>query len=394
MRSSTSKMGCSSVVQNLAVPPERYLTSFPKGRRMLRKPVQGKELEAVRRQLAEDSEALGFQLLAGPVAVSLSVNPPVVGGQQPELPTVVKAYLDALEGIAYDNDRQVEYLEVRQSPMRHPMMAGYVPRDADSTEASVFIEVEPVEDYTARYDRAVRAALLRRESPWWPEWSMRDQIELARLRRQLQRTPQSERGPLREVIRIDEERRLTDGVLADIDRPGPLPRAAQAVHRVLPLQRFLHGTRLRSGAAFRISLPGGPRDSSVVWKQELHDALDEFKRRSAGLPLRGFVALDIAVRGASLEGKDLDNLAHSILVPFEEALCVRRGTVSAYRIYTAPGEPEGVQVRVLNSNRLLGLNIALGRLRGKPTLEQRIQRWGQEIRDLLEAEARELAEGR
>ena len=370
--------------------PERYLTSFVTSRRMLRKPVRASELEAVRDQLAEDAGALGYERLAGPVAVTLSLHPPVGGGQQPELPRVVKAYLDALEGIAYDDDRQVEYLEVRQSPMRHPMMDGYVPRDGESDDASVFIEAEPVKDYTDRYDRAVRTGLFKREAPWWPEWSMRDEIELAKLRRELQRTLESERGRLPERIRIDEERRLTDGVLADIDRPGPLPQAAHAVHRMLPIQRFLRATRRR--AAFWVSLRGGPRDSSAVWKRELQDAVEDFKRRSVGLPFRGFIALDIAVRGASLEGKDLDNLAHSILVPFEEALCISRGTVSAYRVYTAPGDPEGVQVRVLDSNRLLALKNVLESLRGKPTLEQRIKGWGEDMQARLEAKALEMAE--
>jgi Holliday junction resolvase RusA-like endonuclease len=373
-----------------AVLPQRYLTSFVTGSRMLRKPVRAKELEAVRAQLSDDALALGFQPLRGAVAVSLSLHPPANGRQQPELPNVVKAYLDALETIAYADDRQVEYLQVREHSMRHPMLDGYVPKDGDAGEAAIFIEVEPVEDYTERYDRAVRASILKRQSPWWPEWSISDGIELARSRSDLRRTPDADCRAIREVVRNLEERQLTDGVLADIDRPGPLPTAAQAVHRLLPIQRFLRATRRRSGAAFWISLRGGPRDSTAAWNEELQDALEQFKGRSVGLPLRGFLALDIAVRGTSLEGKDLDNLAHSILVPFEEVLCVRRGTVIGYRVYTAPGNPEGVQVRVLDSNRLLALDIALGELRGKPTLEQRIEAWGADMQARLKARAEEL----
>jgi hypothetical protein len=371
------------------VSPERYLTSFVTGSRMLRKPGRAKELDAVRAQLADDASALAFQRLRGTVAVSLSLHPPVTGRQQPELPKVVKAYLDALETIAYDDDRQVEYLQVRENSMRHPMLDGYVPSEDDLGEASIFIEVEPVEDYTERYDRAVRASMLKRRPPWWPEWSIRDGIELVRSRSELRRTPAPDRGPLRELVRSLEERQLTDGVLADIDRPGPLPAAAEAVHRLLRLQRFHRATRRRSGAAFWISLRGGPRDSTAAWNDELHDALAQFKRRSVGLPLRGFLALDIAVRSTSLEGKDLDNLAHSILVPFEEALCVRRGTVIGYRVYTAPGDPEGVQLRVLDSNRLLELDIALGEVRGKPTLQQRIDAWGADLQARLKARADE-----
>jgi hypothetical protein len=151
--------------------------------------------------------------------------------------------------------------------------------------------------------------------------------------------------------------------------------------------------RRRGGAAFWISLPGGHKGSSGSWKQELADALDAFQAREVGLPLRGFVALDIAVRGASLEGKDLDNLAHGILVRFEEALCVRRGTVSCYRVYTAPGQPDGVQVRVLSATRLLGLNIILENLRGKPTLEERVRWWGEDMQDRLSALAEQRGSG-
>jgi len=374
------------------LPPERYLTTFVRTPRLLRKPVRQKDLEEVRAQIRDDATAQGFAKLEGPVAVAMNVYPPELG-QQPELPKVIKAYLDALEGIAYDDDRQVEFLEVRQSSIRHPMMDGYTPEPVESDDASIFIEVEPVEDYTERYDRAVRVALFSREAPWWPDWSVRDENKLISRRRELESTPELDREPLQAVVRNYEERRLTDGILTDIDRPGAFPKASRAVHRILPLQRFHRMVRRRGGAAFWISLPGGQKGSSGSWKQELQEAMDEFKAREVGLPLRGFVALDIAVRGASLEGKDLDNLAHGILVRFEETLCVRRGTVSCYRVYTALGEPDGVQVRVLSATRLLGLNIILSNLRGKPPLEERVKRWGEDMQDRLNALAEERGFG-
>lgn len=333
------------------LPPERYLTAAVRSSRMLRKPVHAKHVAAFREDVREQARGLGFEQLEVPVAVSLSMSPPVAG-QPPQLPKVVKAYLDALEGIAYANDRQVEYLQVRQDGLAHPMMDGYTPEPDDDDEAFIFIEVEPVVDYTERYDRAVRRALIKRDLPWWPEWSASDEARLIKLRRQMQAEGENASEGLREVIRMDEERRLTDGVLADIDRPGPLPEASAAVHRVLPIQRFLRWARRRGGATFWIPLLGQERGSSVAWNAALADALDQFVQRGSGLPLKGFIALDIAVRGQSLEGKDLDNLAHSVLIPFEQQLCVRRGTVIGYRAYSAPGKPDGIQVRVMDSGRL------------------------------------------
>jgi hypothetical protein len=56
-----------------------------------------------------------------------------------------------------------------------------------------------------------------------------------------------------------------------------------------------------------------------------------------GAPL----ALDIAVRGPAA-GKDLDNLARDVVVPFEEVFCANeRGTVASYRVYRAARESGG-----------------------------------------------------
>lgn len=71
------------------------------------------------------------------------------------------------------------------------------------------------------------------------------------------------------------------------------------------------------------------------------------------------MALDIAVRGEEVRGKDLDNLAHLLLPPIEEKLCVQRGTVLGYRVYSAVGGPPGIQLRIIDSTRLRELEIAL-----------------------------------
>jgi hypothetical protein len=81
--------------------------------------------------------------------------------------------------------------------------------------------------------------------------------------------------------------------------------------------------------------------------------------------LRSWVSLDIAVRGASIDGKDLDNLARQIITRFEKTNCVRAGTVTSYRAYRAVGSPKGVQVRIMSDARMLDLEIALSETRNQ-----------------------------
>lgn len=150
----------------------------------------------------------------------------------------------------------------------------------------------------------------------------------------------------------------------------------QRIHRVLPLPKLHQFLRRRSGALLLLPLRGQKRGSSDAWAAAINRALENFVRTRSRLPFRGFVALDIAVRGESLEGKDLDNLAHSILAPLEEKLCVRRGTVMGYRVYTAVGQPEGVQVRIIDHTKLLDLNATLHKIELDPPLIDRMEAWG------------------
>lgn len=83
---------------------------------------------------------------------------------------------------------------------------------------------------------------------------------------------------------------------------------------------------------FLLKLRGEGQSTGEAWKREVASALAEFRRIRRGWPFTGFVALDVAVRGQSVDGKDLDNLVHGFLVPFEEQLCVARGTVASYRV--------------------------------------------------------------
>lgn len=89
------------------------------------------------------------------------------------------------------------------------------------------------------------------------------------------------------------------------------------------------------------------------------------------------------MRGQSADGKDLDNLVHGFLVPFEEQLCIARGTLASYRVYEAVGEPPGVQIRVLDDSRLLTLEIAMARAR-TPTRSERLLERLQEVTERLD----------
>jgi hypothetical protein len=272
--------------------------------------------------------------------------------QQPQIPHVVKAYLDALEGLAYDDDRQVSHLVVSRYSLDHPMVEDLLRTGLPDprTHAAVGIRVMPIERYSELFERAFRLSFWRRQdSPWWPTWSLRDELKLIEERRRSDTAGSA--GS--ELVRSLEERRLCDGPLTDIDRPGDLPRGTRALHRVLPGHRIHWYFRQRRGEVLLLDLPGQTEGSSQIWRRTTIERLRDFGRRTAAVPFGGFVALDIAVRGQSLMGKDLDNLAHAVLVLFEEELCRgRRGTVVAYRVYEAVGGPLGVQVRVVDSGRL------------------------------------------
>lgn len=82
-----------------------------------------------------------------------------------------------------------------------------------------------------------------------------------------------------------------------------------------------------------------------------------WKQRAAwgllGTSITRPIGLDIAVQQLKPPGKDLDNLAHEILVPFEEVFGDgHRGQVQIYRVYSRTGSRPGVRVRLMESQRL------------------------------------------
>jgi Holliday junction resolvase RusA-like endonuclease len=347
------------------VEPEELLRK-PKGpKRVARFPAQ---LEAFRDEARLQMAELGRSRFPqpAPVSVQLEIHVPD-GGQQPLMPGVVKAYLDALEGIAYDDDRQIEHLVVHRRGVDHPMMDGFEPK-VTSPKGQVYIDVMPLVAYTRLYDRAFRRLIFRGEtnSPFRNQWGPKNEIELAKLN--AERTSNSD-GPTaeatRDLIASYEEERVTAGAFADIDRPGPLSDGMRRAFRLLPAHPLHSVLRGISGSRFLLPLPGQGKGTGSVWKDEVDRRLERHRehRLMARSRLRGWVALDIAVRGASPDGKDLDNLAREIITRFEAAYCVRPGTVASYRAYRAVGTPEGVQVRIMSDVRMLGLEIALGETR-------------------------------
>jgi Endodeoxyribonuclease RusA len=317
--------------------------------------------------------------LSGEVSVALTVHAPDEA-QQPHIPGVAKAYLDALQGIVYDDDRQVSHLTVRRFAMDHPILAAaHLEPTQQRARASVFVEVMPVARYTELYDRAFKRAIVTRRragSPWRPTWRVKDHSELWKLRWRHEGKLPGGTGPeLESLIRDREESWLRDGFFADHDRPGPLPPIVEALNRVFPLRRLHWRLRQHHGAVFLLPLPGQGEGTSSRWKEAIRNELIKFRDSAKGLPFSGFVALDLAVRGVSLDGKDLDNLVHTFLVPFEKHLCQMRGTVVAYRAYEAVGHPKGIQVRVLDSGRLLELDVLIHEMAATPTLEQRVEAW-------------------
>jgi hypothetical protein len=303
-----------------------------------------------------------------PLSVQFDIHVPE-GGQQPLMAGVVKAYLDALQGIAYDDDRQIEHLLVHRRGLDHPMLDGFEP-EITGRRGQVYIEVKSLEAYTRLYDRTFRRLIFRNtdRSPFRNEWSLADEMKLAKLKMGRGRISAGEsRQAQDDLVALYEEQRLTSGAFADIDRPGPLSDPMRNAYRLLPAHALQ--SALRGGAGSRLMLPprGAGKGTGSRWAEEVEQRLENHRghRLMTRAPLSGWVALDIAVRGETIDGMDLDNLARLIIPRFEQAYCVRSGTVASYRAYQAVGSPEGVQVRVMSDPRLLALEIALGETRSQ-----------------------------
>jgi hypothetical protein len=318
------------------------------------------------------AELFRFRPFKADVAVQVDIHAPG-HGQQPLMPDVVKAHLDALEGIAYDNDRQVGHLLVHRHAWDHPMLGSLSSSRSDDEEAgklSVFVSVGLLAAYTRLYDRMFRREIFRRNphSPVRTDWRVADELRLGWKKGQA-------RGAASDSFEFDEELRLLGrSMLGDIDRPGPLSVDMRRAFKVFPAHRVQRALRASLGATFVLPLAGQGPGSSDRWVSEVDSVFERHRQRRgmARASLKSFVALDIAARGESLHGKDLDNLARGVVDRFERAFCIRPGTVSCYRVYRAVGTPRGVQVRVMSESRMLALEIALGETRAE--MVQRLDR--------------------
>ena len=111
------------------------------------------------------------------------------------------------------------------------------------------------------------------------------------------------------------------------------------------------------GGVFHPRPPGGG-ESRNAWREDLRAEIRaEAERWRAFTPtIETRLGLDIAVRRADPGSGDLDNMAHDVLVAFEERYCEgRRGSVVAYRAYRAEGPWPGLRVLVMHSAQLRAL---------------------------------------
>jgi hypothetical protein len=88
----------------------------------------------------------------------------------------------------------------------------------------------------------------------------------------------------------------------------------------------------------------------------LNEHAERFRPIAFDTPL----ALDIAVCQPSEGRKDLDNLAHALMAPYERVFCAgAQGTVASNRVYISHSGPPGVRVLVLPDARLEALPRAM-----------------------------------
>lgn len=324
---------------------------------------QRKAREAeVRSEIKAEMERRGRRQFRGQVSVHLAIF-----GGQAEIPTMVKSYLDCFEGILYADDRAVGHL----------MVSRYGHGDA---EEKVYFGIEPLSMYAASFDHvfASHHHLTAADECFWvedaPGWGnpfgRHDEMELARLAREIEHHrdegaeleeegPDDDRLELIEMLRLHKEEELAalrvkqvlDQPLHYLDRPGRAPGWAAQLSAEDPAVDL-------ADSPDSSELPGSfwlpPRGSSD-WKRAARQGLTNRRAqwRLSTTPITRAIGLDIAVQQLKPPGKDLDNLAHEILVPLEEIFCDgERGQVRIYRVYGRSGARPGIRVRLMEAKRL------------------------------------------
>jgi hypothetical protein len=358
----------------------------PRGRSQSRRQVH--LLEDARAQLWSSMRASRRRPFRGEVSVELTIVAPddVVA---PSAPKSVKRYLDALNGIAYADDRQIAHLVVRRFADDHPyrQQSPSAPRSTSFARInpSVHFSVMPLRLYVADYDRAFAARALRarrRDDELDEEQDYEDRRELSRLYEEREQDAEGDGiygfgniqlvGTLRDLreteIRQLEVNRLLRQEPDRYDRPGAAPDRRLAPrgsdHDVAVPESWYRvpGTIwLPPLLTERRNGEGEPwaslaRNQLIEHREEWGPILPDFFDQP--------IALDIAIFGADTSTHDIDNVAHFILQNFEELYCQnRRGTVTAYRVYRRTGEQSGIRVQLMTDERLRQLEFAIDEAR-------------------------------
>jgi len=348
-------------------------------------------------QARDQMRSGGRRPFRGEVAVEIDLH--AIGVQQPAAsPPAVKAYLDLLQGIAYRDDRCIACLRVTRHAKDNPLFRG-VPEDwiysgttprfphGPNSHVEVRITIQPLRTYVADVDRLFRLRERVFEDPYGDALDA-DGAEFFGNR--FDHFDDDERlDELREEERDEAERRglyapgglydahpdlaanlsqmrkaelrglrrklLLDNGPGPLDRPGPPPAVTRLLWQSNPSLKRLDSDDIFGPGRFRLPEPPGVR-GGVPWRQPVRREMTGLHGRwrildvLIGAPL----ALDIAVRGPAA-GKDLDNLARDVVVPFEEVFCANeRGTVASYRAYRAAPESglAGVRLLVTGDERL------------------------------------------
>lgn len=378
---------------------------------LLRKPstaVQARRMRALADDLAEQARhqtrSRARRPFRGDVAVEIDLH--AIGVQQPAAsPPAVKAYLDLLQGIVYRDDSCIACLRVTRHAKDNPLFRG-VPEDwtysgatprfphGPKSHVEVRITIQPLRTYVADVDRLFRL----REKVFEDRYGdaldadgaeffgnlfdhFEDDNRLDELREE-ERDESERRGlyapgglfdahpelaanlsQMRKAeVRALRRKLLLDGGPGPLDRPGPPPAITRLLWHSNPNLKRLDSHDIFGAGRFRLPYPAGI-PVGVPWRQQVRRELAEVHSRwrildvLIGAPL----ALDIAVRGPA-GGKDLDNLARDVVVPFEEVVCAnRRGTVASYRVYRAAPESgvPGVRLLVTGDERLDSFERAL-----------------------------------
>lgn len=371
---------------------------------LLRKPstaVQARRMRTLADDLAEQAcdqmHSRGRRPFRGEVAVGIDLH--AIGVQQPAAsPPAVKAYLDLLQGIAYRDDGCIACLRVTRHAKDNPLFRG-VPEDwvysgakprfphGPKSHVEVRITIQPLRTYVADVDRLFRLREKVFEDRYGDDLDadgaeffgsrfdhFEDDGRLDELREE--ERDEAERrglyaaGGLFEAhpelaanvsrMRKAELRALRRKLLLDngpgpLDRPGPPPAVTRLLWHSNPsLKRLDSDDTFGPGRFLLPEVAGVP--GAIPWRQHVRREMTDIHGRwrildvLIGAPL----ALDIAVREPAA-GKDLDNLARDVVVPFEEVFCANeRGTVASYRVYRAvpqSGVP-GVRLLVTGDERL------------------------------------------